>query len=48
MNKNTKIIHYKPVLWVEINDILGKYKFDSLRTLLDSGNIFYIPLGKHT
>ena len=36
------------LIWIEMNGILGKAKFDSLRILLDSGDISYIILFKHT
>ena len=37
-----------PVLWVDMNCRLGRVKFKSLLVLLDSGNISYTILGKHT
>ena len=36
MTNNTKITYYSPLMWGDKNVRLGKFKFNSLRILLDS------------
>ena len=45
--KKRENIHYIPVLLGHTNGRLGKYKFNSLRIILDYGASSSIVLGKH-
>ena len=47
LNTKTNITDYKPVLRREINGILGKNKFNSLRILLYPGASSSIIIGEH-
>ena len=47
MTKKKNNNHYTPVLWSEMNVIIGKYGFNSLGIILDPIATSSIILGKH-